>query len=206
MSNSRHGSTAAPWSDIDGRLVAEIIRERQRAGVTNATIKRDLGALSSVLNYAIVQGWIEANPVLPKLALVPERRDPIMLPTDRDIALVIERASGMVGDMVRAALVTGAREKMNSPRRNASTSIAPGKQLTLIGKRNKLRVIDLAPFDGHEFFAAAAGLCRQGPEDREIDGVAVAVLARSRRALFELRADLPETGQQDRGVGEGERS
>jgi len=36
----------APWfdgralADIDGRLVAEIIRERQRKGVTNATIKR----------------------------------------------------------------------------------------------------------------------------------------------------------------------
>jgi integrase/recombinase XerD len=106
----------APWfdrralSDIDGRLVAEIIRERQGSGVTNATIKRDLGALSSVINFAILQGWSEANPVLAKLALVPERRDPIMLPTDRDIALVMQHASGMVGDMMRAALVTGARE------------------------------------------------------------------------------------------------
>src|SRR5215813_11752567 len=34
-------------SAIDGRLVAGIIRERQKAGVTNATIRRDLGALSS---------------------------------------------------------------------------------------------------------------------------------------------------------------
>ena len=61
----------APWldgralPDIDGRLVAEIIRERQKAGVTNATIKRDLGALSSVMNYAILQGWIEATPCSP---------------------------------------------------------------------------------------------------------------------------------------------
>jgi integrase/recombinase XerD len=66
-----------PWltgrrlPEIDGRLVAEIIRERQKAGVTNATIKRDLGALSSVLNYAILQDWLEANPVLAKLALCP---------------------------------------------------------------------------------------------------------------------------------------
>src|SRR5262249_13569723 len=28
------------------------------------------------------------------------------------------------------------------------------KQLTVIGKRNKLRVIDLVPFDGYDFFAA----------------------------------------------------
>ena len=80
--------------------VADIIRERQSAGVTNATIKRDLGALSSIMNFCILQGWIEANPVLPKLALVPERRDPIVLPSDQDIALVIERAPGMVGQMI----------------------------------------------------------------------------------------------------------
>jgi integrase/recombinase XerD len=97
--------------EIDGRLVAEIIRERQKAGVTNATIKRDLGALSSVFNYAILQGWAEANPVLAKLALVPERRDPIVLPLDRDIALVMQHAPGMVAEMMRAALLTGAREE-----------------------------------------------------------------------------------------------
>ena len=57
--------------EIDGRLVAGIIRERQKAGVTNATIKRDLGALSSVMNFCVLQEWIEANPVLAKLDLVP---------------------------------------------------------------------------------------------------------------------------------------
>ncbi len=147
----------APWldgrtlADINGRLAAEIIRERQRAGVTNATIKRDLGALSSVMNYAILQGWIDANPVLAKLALVPERRDPIALPTDRDIALVIERAPGMVGAMMKAALITGARE--DELARSKRSDIAR-KQLTVIkGKGNRLRVIDLAPFEGDEFFA-----------------------------------------------------
>jgi integrase/recombinase XerD len=68
------------------------------------------GALSSIMNFAVLQGWIDVNTVVPKLALVPERRDPILLPTDRDIALVIERAPGMVGQMVMAALKTGARE------------------------------------------------------------------------------------------------
>jgi integrase/recombinase XerD len=149
----------APWldgralSDINGRLVAEIIRERQKAGVTNATIKRDLGALSSVLNYCILQGWIEANPVLAKLALVPERRDPILLPTDRDIALVLERAPGMVGQMMRAALVTGARED-ELARAGRIDIDHTHRQLTVIGKRNKLRVIDLVPFDGYQFFKA----------------------------------------------------
>ncbi len=52
---------------IQGQLIAQIIRERK---ATNATIKRDLGALSSVVNFAIGQGWMEFNPVLPRLKLI----------------------------------------------------------------------------------------------------------------------------------------
>ena len=70
-------------SEIDGRLVAEIIRARTADGVTNATIKRDLVALSSVINYAIDQGWLESNPVLARMKRVEERRDPIVLPRPR---------------------------------------------------------------------------------------------------------------------------
>jgi len=149
----------SPWlegralSDIDGRLVAEIIRKRQRAGVTNATIRRDLTALSSVMSFAMLQDWIEANPVLPKLELAPEQRDPILLPSDRDIALVTERAPGMVGAMITAALKTGAREDELAKAKRVDIDHAR-KQITVIGKRNKLRVIDLVPFEGYEFFAA----------------------------------------------------
>lgn len=149
----------APWlegkvlSAINGPLVAGIIRERQRYGVTNATIRRDLGALSSVMNFAILQGWIEVNPIVPKLALVPEKRDPILLPTDRNIELVIERAPGMIGQMVTAALKTGAREE-ELVRAKRSDLDHSRKQLTVIGKGNKLRVIDVRPFDGYTFLAA----------------------------------------------------
>jgi integrase/recombinase XerD len=149
----------SPWLDgrelaaISGPLVAAIIRERQKAGVTNATIKRDLGALSSVMRFAILQGWINVNPVLPKLALIPERRDPILLPTDRDITLVMERAPGMVGQMITAALKTGAREDELAKAKRIDLDHAR-KQITILGKRNKLRVIDLEPFDGYEFFTA----------------------------------------------------
>ena len=55
-------------SAIDGRLVSEIAQARAAAGVSNATIKRDLVALSSVMNYAIDQGWCDHNPVLPPCA------------------------------------------------------------------------------------------------------------------------------------------
>ena len=102
---------------------------------------------------------------------MPERRDPILLPSDRDIALVIERAPGMVGQMMQAALSTGAREDELAKAKRIDIDHAR-KQMTIVGKRNKLRVIDLGPFDGYDSDRPAR-LCRQ----------AVPVLARRRCAL-----------------------
>jgi integrase/recombinase XerD len=149
----------APWlegralSEIDGQLITTIIRGRRDIDVTDATIKRDLGGLSSIMNFAVDEEWISENPVLSKLKRLKERRDPIISPSDRDIALVIERAPGMVGQMITAALKTGARE--DELAKVKRTDIDHGrKQITVIGKRNKLRVIDLVPFDGYQFLDA----------------------------------------------------
>ena len=84
---------------------------------------------------------------------MPERRDPIVLPSDQDIALVIERAPGMVGQMITAALKTGAREDELAKAKRTDIDRAR-KQFTVIGKRNKLRVIDLAPFEAYDFLTA----------------------------------------------------
>ena len=136
-------------SEIDGRLIAEIIRARTADGVSNATIRRDLVALSSVINYAIDQGWIESNPVLARMKRVEERRDPIMLPRRQDIDLVLARAPGMVKDMISAAMATGAREAelLHACRDDVDYD---RKQMTLVGKRGKRRTIDLEPFGGHD--------------------------------------------------------
>ena len=79
--------------------------------MTNATIKRDLGALSSVMNFAIDQGWVEANPVLPRLQRLKERRDPITLPTPADVAKMVSRAPGQLSTMILAARATGCRQE-----------------------------------------------------------------------------------------------
>jgi integrase/recombinase XerD len=134
-------------SEIDGALVADIIRARSKAGVTNATIKRDLVALSSVMNYAITQGWLEVNLVLPRMKLLEERRDPIVLPVKDDVDLVIERSPGMIADLIRAAIATGAREDELLKARHSHIDHAR-KQFTVTGKRNKRRTIDLEPFGG----------------------------------------------------------
>jgi integrase/recombinase XerD len=140
-------------SEIDGRLVAEIIRARTAYGVTNATIKRDLVALSSVINYTIDQAWLESNPVLARMKRIEERRQPIMLPRSEDIALLIERAPGMVKDLIRCAMATGARqdELLRARRDDVDHD---RRQLTLTGKRDKRRTIALEPFEGYDLLRA----------------------------------------------------
>jgi integrase/recombinase XerD len=148
--------------DINARLIGDIVAERQKV-VTNATVRRDLGALSSVINYAVDRGWCESNPVLPRMRGVKERRDPIVLPNDKDIELVISRglecdrrpgaqAVSMWPQLIRAAWVTGARQaELVTAKRSQLDH--QRKELTVIGKGNKMRVIDLRPFDGYQAFA-----------------------------------------------------
>lgn len=145
----------APWldgrglADIDARIIAEIVRARAATGVTNATIKRDLVALSSVLIYAIDQGWRDDNPALPRMRRIKERRDPIMLPHIVDVDLVVSRSPGMIADLVRAAIATGAREdELLKAHREHIDPVR--RQMTSLGKGNKVRVIALDPYDGYD--------------------------------------------------------
>jgi integrase/recombinase XerD len=106
-----------PWLDsrdvqrIDTALVREIVRERARQGATNATIRRDLSALSSVLDAAIDEGWIEENPAHSfDRRRLKEEREPITLPDDTSIAAVLAHGSRFV-DMAAFARLTGMREE-----------------------------------------------------------------------------------------------
>ena len=144
-------------TEIDGKLVADIIRARRVSGVTNATIKRDLVALSSVCNYAIVQGWRDDNPVLARMRLIEEKRPPIVLPDPADVALIMKRAKGMIPDMMRLAIATGAREEELFGAEDRQIDHRQ-RQMTLIGKGRKgvkrMRVIDLDPFGGYDLVRA----------------------------------------------------
>jgi integrase/recombinase XerD len=136
---------------IDARLVGEIIQSRQLDEITNATIKRDLVALSSVVNYAILIGKANDNPVVPRMSLISERRDPIALPTDEQISKVIGQAPGMLAQLIEAAWRTGCRqsELVNATRSQFAHN---SRQLTVIGKRGKIRVVDLEPFGAFDLF------------------------------------------------------
>ena len=79
--------------------------------------------------------------------------DPIVLPQPAHIELVISRAPSMIPQMIRAAMATGCREDelLRAARGHYDRA---RRQLTVIGKRNKLRVINLEHFDGYKLFDA----------------------------------------------------
>jgi integrase/recombinase XerD len=154
-----------PWldgkslADIDSRLVAEIVRARRVADVKDATIKRDLVALSSVINYAIDETWRDDNPVLPRMRRIKERRDPIVLPNRVHLDLLIARCPGMIADVVRAAIATGARQdELLKARRDQIDH--DRRQLTVVGKGNKVRAIALDPYDGYELLRSLPAFAR----------------------------------------------
>jgi integrase/recombinase XerD len=148
-----------PLTDIKAAKIREVVHARRARGAINATLKRDLVALSSVMNCAIAEGWIEANPVLPQLKDIKEKRNPIVLPERRQVDLVIERAPGMIRDLIEIAVRTGAREDELLQLRRPDID-HDRRQMTLqrIGtggpKGGKTRVVDLDPFGGYDHVRA----------------------------------------------------
>jgi integrase/recombinase XerD len=131
--------------------MVEIVDGRRAAKASTATIRRDLTAMSSVLGYAEDQDWIEGNPALARLRRLKERRNPIVLPQAAHIERVIKRAPGLLATLTRAALVTGCRQDELVKTKQPDLDRAR-RQLTVIGKGNKVRVVDLDFEDGFEVF------------------------------------------------------
>jgi len=130
--------------EIDKTKVRAIVDGRRVAGVTTATIRRDLTALADVIDYAIDQEWRadDDNPARERLRKLKERRDPIVLPEHAHIERVIAAASPALAPLIAAALRTGCRQNELVTAQRAGLDHAR-RQLTVRGKGNKLRVIDL---------------------------------------------------------------
>jgi integrase/recombinase XerD len=132
------------FDEIDRDLVGTIVRERRAAGVKVATVRRDLTALSSVIEYAIDEGWRpdESNPALARTKRLKENREPIVLPLAEDIAYVIGRAPGLFAKMIEAARDSGCRqdELAKAQRRLLDRG---RRQLTIRRKGNQIRTISV---------------------------------------------------------------
>lgn len=96
---------------IDRKAVTKYVTAAKARGVTNATIRRDLSALSSILAFCVSQGWREDNPArVFDRTIIKERRSPIVMPQDADIDLVVSLARQNLACLIRAAQYTGMRQ------------------------------------------------------------------------------------------------
>lgn len=130
--------------EIDMDCVAEIVRERRKVASV-ATVRRDLSALSNVIEFAIGEGWRQEgdNPALFRQKRLKERRDPIVLPLPADIAAVHSLIPGNLLTMCEAAVATGCRQDELVTARPRGFD-RERRQLTVRGKGNKDRTIDLS--------------------------------------------------------------
>jgi integrase/recombinase XerD len=100
-----------PIGAITGPAIGDYIGRRSREGATNATIHRDLTALSRLLASCVAWGWREDNPARQyDRSLIRERRDPIMLPTMAQLQALLAEASPGIGNVLRALHESGMRE------------------------------------------------------------------------------------------------
>lgn len=96
---------------LDDINFATISKVAGRKGVTNATRRRDLTAVSSVLRSTVAWGWREDNPAKAwDRSIVRETRPPINPPSDDDILAVKVKAPPMMCRMMALALHTGMRQ------------------------------------------------------------------------------------------------
>lgn len=128
---------------IDGRVILKLIELRKEKGITDATIRRDLTAISAVLKFAENKNWREGNPAIAKRGLLEETVDPITLPTQSEIDAILAQCSARFGALINAARLTGCRQ--------AELVLAQWdgfsdnrRTLTVIGKGNKRRTINLS--------------------------------------------------------------
>lgn len=136
--------TCVDISAVDGKTIQHLINQRRQVDkATPATVRRDLTAISRVLEYAEALGWREGNPTLSKRKLLRERREPIVLPTFSDISAMIKASSPRFAALISAAVLTGCRQdeitSLLWKQFNAKTGT-----LEVIGKGNKRRTIQLS--------------------------------------------------------------
>jgi integrase/recombinase XerD len=135
-----------PITEITPALLRGMMKDRRNKGVTNATINRDKTAISSVLNFAVEEEWIEANPAfMLNSRSNRERREPIVLPSQHSIAAMRNAMPVWMADMMDFADQTGMRQDEIVRLQWSSVNMAYEEATLHKTKRKKIRTIDFSP-------------------------------------------------------------
>lgn len=138
--------------------------------VTNATLRRDLTALSRLLSACVSWGYITENPVrVFDRSLIRERRDPIMPPSPGMLETVLAAAPPGIAAILRLLDQTGMREN-EAVTLDAGDIDWSGRQLRLIRtKTNRPRTLDWQT-PGGDAGIVLIEAPRHGPLFRSADG------------------------------------
>lgn len=132
--------------EVTAELLKDMIKARRRSGVQNATIRRDLTALGSVLNHAADEGWIEESPTasLNRRRIVPEKTAVLMLPQEASIALVYARLPSRMRDLCDFTRETGLRLDEACTLSHAHVDRVERTITVVRGKGSRTRVVPLS--------------------------------------------------------------
>jgi integrase len=141
-----HEHFAPLWLDqLTRSQITGFIAMRRKAGATNATIRRDLTALSSILDAAAAAGWCEDNPARAyNRKLVKEKREPIEPPEWAAIETVLAACPTPFANLIRFAALTGCRQEEVAGLEWRNVSLAKGTVTLLRTKTSRPRTIRLA--------------------------------------------------------------
>lgn len=132
------------WLDqIGARQINALVASRRKEGASNATINRDLTAVSRVMAAGLGKGANEHNPAKDyDRSMNRERRDPIDLPTWAEVAAAIEKApTALWGQIMDFASKTGMREteilllarrRYDAERKTMSLNRTKGRRLRVV--------------------------------------------------------------------------
>lgn len=149
-----------PLAAIRNPEIRGFVQARQVAGATNATIRRDLTALSRVLAHAVHLDWIGSNPFTAyDRRYVRERRLPPQFVTDTDLARLLDRAPPDMRATIHFLELTGMRTSEAVNLEWQAVDLKAGTVQLFRTKTNRPRSVPLSP-------EAKKLLVRRGPSDR----------------------------------------
>jgi len=144
--------------DITTARISEYVSSRTRT-VSNATIRRDLTALSRLLAACVSWGWRDDNPVrmYDRSVVLRERREPIEPPSEADFEIVLQAVPEAMAKVLRLLDQTGMRE-MEAVSLTANDVNHERKQIMLLRtKTSRPRTVDWITPAGDATGALAAG-------------------------------------------------
>lgn len=159
--------------EIGPRQITELVKARRADGATNATINRDLTAVSRVMAAGLGKGANDHNPAKDyDRSLNRERREPIDLPTWAEVAAAIEKAPTVLwGQIMDYASKTGMREneiltlekrRVELQRRAVTLHRTKGKRLRVVPLsgpvlEDAIPILEAAMKRGHDLVFGRAG-------------------------------------------------